>query len=67
MYRLPANGVSPTDTLLSGVNNRPANVAVDNIEDALREAIRVADGEALVLVTGSIFVAAGARDTWYNL
>lgn len=36
------------------------------IEDALEEALRLAGGEAMVLVTGSIFVAAGARDTWYN-
>jgi dihydrofolate synthase/folylpolyglutamate synthase len=43
----------------------PASV-VDKIEDALPEAVRVAGEKALVLVTGSIFVVAGARDTWYN-
>jgi len=36
------------------------------VEDALREAIHLADNEAIVLVTGSIFIAAGARQTWYN-
>jgi dihydrofolate synthase/folylpolyglutamate synthase len=41
-------------------------LVVDRIEEALPEAMRIADGEALVLVTGSIFVVAGARDTWYN-
>jgi dihydrofolate synthase/folylpolyglutamate synthase len=44
---------------------RPALV-VEKIEDALDQAILEANGEALVLVTGSIFVAAAARDTWYN-
>lgn len=44
---------------------RPAKV-VAAIEDALEEAVQVADGEAMVLVTGSLFVAAGARDTWYK-
>ena len=44
---------------------RPAQV-VDKVEDALPEAMRAAEGKALVLVTGSIFVVAGARDTWYN-
>ena len=42
---------------------RPAKL-VPAVEDALDEALRLADGEAMVLVTGSIFVAAGARDTW---
>lgn len=46
-------------------SGRPAKV-VENVEDALQEAMRLADGEAMVLVTGSIFVAAGARDSWYN-
>lgn len=41
-------------------------LVVEKIEDALPEAMRVANGNALVLVTGSIFVVAGARDTWYN-
>ena len=51
---------------------RPAR-QVDKVEDALAEAIAEAEAYAqktdqgvLVLVTGSIFVAAAARDTWYN-
>lgn len=44
---------------------RPAKV-IDKVEDALEEAIRVAAGEAVVLVTGSLFVAAGARESWYQ-
>jgi len=44
---------------------KPVKV-VPAVEDALEEALRLAGGEALVLVTGSIFIAAGARDTWYN-
>lgn len=43
----------------------PAHV-VNTIEEALDEAIQLADGEAMVLVTGSLFVAAGARDTWFS-
>ena len=44
---------------------RPAKV-LPSIEEALAEAIRLAEGETMILVTGSIFIAAGARDTWYN-
>jgi dihydrofolate synthase / folylpolyglutamate synthase len=44
---------------------RPAKL-VPAVEDALEEALRLAEGEAMVLVTGSIFVAAGARETWYS-
>ncbi len=40
--------------------------AIEKVEDALDEALSIADDEALVLVTGSIFVAAAIRDTWYN-
>ena len=44
---------------------KPAK-AISAVEDALEEAMRLAEGETMVLVTGSIFVAAGARHTWYN-
>jgi dihydrofolate synthase/folylpolyglutamate synthase len=44
---------------------RPA-MGIDKIEDAVDAAIQAAAGEALVLATGSIFVAAAVRDTWYN-
>lgn len=44
---------------------RPVKI-VDDVGDALQEALKLADSEAMVLVTGSIFVAAGARDSWYN-
>jgi dihydrofolate synthase/folylpolyglutamate synthase len=42
---------------------RPANL-VTEIEAALIEALRLAEGDALVLATGSLFVAAGVRETW---
>jgi dihydrofolate synthase / folylpolyglutamate synthase len=42
---------------------RPA-VVTDSIESALEEALRLAEKEAVVLVAGSIFVAAGIRDVW---
>jgi dihydrofolate synthase/folylpolyglutamate synthase len=41
--------------------------ACATIEEALEEAVRVAGSEALVLVTGSIFVAAGALQVWQTL
>jgi dihydrofolate synthase/folylpolyglutamate synthase len=43
----------------------PAKI-VPEIEDALEEALRLAGNSAMVLVAGSVFVAAGARQTWYN-
>ncbi len=42
---------------------RPALIVPD-VGDALNEALRLASGDDLVLVTGSIFVAAGAREAW---
>lgn len=44
----------------------PAQV-VPEVEDALNEALHYAGGERLVLATGSLFVAAGVRHSWYNL
>lgn len=44
---------------------RPAKV-IEKVEQSLDEAIALAGTDAMVLVTGSIFVAAAARDTWYN-
>jgi dihydrofolate synthase/folylpolyglutamate synthase len=43
----------------------PAQVA-PAVEDALSEALRQADDESLVLATGSLFIAAGVRHSWYN-
>jgi len=42
---------------------RPAR-AIPQVEAALEEALGLAEGEAVVLVTGSIFVAASARQAW---
>jgi len=42
---------------------RPASL-VPEIDEALTEAIKQADGRALVLATGSLFVAAGVRESW---
>jgi len=42
---------------------RPAKAIVP-VEAALEEALRIAAGEAVVLATGSVFVAAGVRQTW---
>jgi dihydrofolate synthase/folylpolyglutamate synthase len=42
---------------------RPAR-AIPQVDEALEEALGLAEGEAVVLVTGSIFVAASARQAW---
>ncbi len=42
---------------------RPAKVVAE-IEEALIEALQQAEGAALVLATGSLFVAAGVRESW---
>jgi folylpolyglutamate synthase/dihydropteroate synthase len=39
---------------------------VEQVEDALEEALNTTDQDTIVLATGSIFVAAAVRDTWYN-
>ena len=44
---------------------RPAKIIAD-VADALEDAQQLARGEALVLVTGSIFVVAGARQAWFG-
>jgi len=41
-------------------------VVTESVEAALEEALRLAEKEAVVLVAGSIFVAAGIRDAWYE-
>jgi dihydrofolate synthase/folylpolyglutamate synthase len=43
----------------------PAQVA-PAVEGALDEALRLAGAESLVVATGSLFVAAGVRHSWYN-
>jgi dihydrofolate synthase/folylpolyglutamate synthase len=43
----------------------PAQV-IPAVEDALSEALCRAGSESLVLATGSLFVAAGVRHSWYN-
>jgi dihydrofolate synthase/folylpolyglutamate synthase len=40
-------------------------VVVDDVADALMEALRVAKDGSMVLASGSIFVAAGAREAWH--
>lgn len=45
---------------------RPVKVTQD-VSEAMLDAVRTVDEQELVLVTGSLFVAAGARETWYNL
>ncbi len=44
---------------------KPAKV-VEEVSDALIEAQKLAGNELMVLVTGSIFVAAVAREAWFN-
>lgn len=50
--------------LVTGLGKKAS--VVPAIEDALEIALQEADGDRLVLVTGSIFIAAGARHSWYN-
>lgn len=42
---------------------RPALIT-QSVEEALEQALQMAGDDALVLAAGSIFVAAGVRDTW---
>jgi folylpolyglutamate synthase/dihydropteroate synthase len=44
---------------------KPAQ-AVTTVEEALDEAICIAEREAVILVCGSLFIAAGARVAWKN-
>jgi dihydrofolate synthase / folylpolyglutamate synthase len=44
---------------------RPARIA-PSIEEALEQALHNSSPGEVVLVTGSIFIAAGARQYWYN-
>jgi dihydrofolate synthase/folylpolyglutamate synthase len=50
-------------TALVQESGTPA-VAFSDVSEALPEALRLAGDRALVLVTGSIFICAGARETW---
>ncbi|NMC11637.1 MAG: bifunctional folylpolyglutamate synthase/dihydrofolate synthase [Chloroflexi bacterium] len=44
---------------------KPAKV-IENVSDALMEAQKLAGDDLMVLVTGSIFVAAVAREAWFG-
>ena len=50
---------------LAAAYGLPAQAA-PTVEAALSEALKQAGGESLVLATGSLFVAAGVRHSWYN-
>jgi dihydrofolate synthase / folylpolyglutamate synthase len=39
-------------------------LAVEKVEDALEEALRLSGGSAMILAAGSIFIAAAVRETW---
>lgn len=39
---------------------------VDTVEEAIETAIQLAEGEAMILVAGSLFVAAAARQVWHQ-
>jgi dihydrofolate synthase/folylpolyglutamate synthase len=40
---------------------------VEKVEDALAQGLQRLGPNDLLLIAGSIFIAAGARDTWYNI
>jgi dihydrofolate synthase/folylpolyglutamate synthase len=44
---------------------KPVRV-IQEVEDAVETALKLVNENGLVLVAGSIFIAAGARHTWYN-
>jgi folylpolyglutamate synthase/dihydropteroate synthase len=44
---------------------RPAMV-IDEISEAMEEAIEITGDQEMILVTGSLFVAGGALHSWYN-
>lgn len=48
---------------LAKVFDRPVKI-VSDVAQAFEEAVRLAGGEQVVLVAGSLFVAAGAREAW---
>jgi len=58
--------MEPGDLVEYGHRFGRAVKVVPAVEDALQEALNTAGSDELVLVTGSIFVAAGARHSWYN-
>ncbi len=51
-------------TLVQGYGK--PTVVVPAVEEALERALEDAGTNKLVLITGSIFVAAGGRHSWYN-
>jgi dihydrofolate synthase/folylpolyglutamate synthase len=43
--------------------NKPVQ-CIPDVADALRVALKLTDDDALTLATGSLFIAAGAREAW---
>ena len=56
--------IDPENLVAIAAQYRHQAVIVADIPEALEEAIRIANSDKLVLVTGSIFVAAAAREAW---
>jgi dihydrofolate synthase/folylpolyglutamate synthase len=55
------------EQMLDWVRNFDGTIhIVPAVEDALGLALRLVDEHTMVLATGSQFIAAGVRDTWYN-
>jgi len=42
-------------------------IPTDSLEDAFDKAIKIAGKDNLILIAGSIFVAGGMRDIWFNI
>jgi dihydrofolate synthase/folylpolyglutamate synthase len=57
----------PQQLLADAARHGHTGKIIAAVEDALVEGLRLLDSDSLLLITGSIFVAAGARQTWYNL
>jgi dihydrofolate synthase/folylpolyglutamate synthase len=58
--------IEPTDLIQMVKEYQKTAFSVPKVEDALEEALRLAGDEKMILVTGSIFIAAGALQSWYN-
>jgi folylpolyglutamate synthase/dihydropteroate synthase len=41
-------------------------MVIDEISEAMEEAIEITGDQEMILVTGSLFVAGGALHSWYN-
>jgi dihydrofolate synthase/folylpolyglutamate synthase len=64
-HKVKGRAIEPAELAKAAEAAGKPSTVVDDSKEAVREAIEIAGGNGLVLVTGSIFVVGEARELWH--